>query len=612
MLSQFQKDILKSDDILVNWLFKITDQDGLYYYFSNREIAKYEGTRNVGHSFIGVSYTERERIFENQVLNFNGITLRRNSSEMNMQTPDDLEFELDNSNDVLSATGPEGSIFAGGTVLLTLQLNNTDFYSWRFRIIRADFSQEKTIRIKCKDFLQEMCDQTYPSMLISDLFGQAACRGNESATVPVFIGKGYLPLTPVFFSETETLYLLGPAEFNYTIHKARSPRSFGEKFEFEYFGQITKTGNDGKEYKFVYATVEVGASAFHNALWENGDRLHEMPFQVSRSDTENYTNPADWIEFVLKDMGIPETDIDDFDEIKSIFTNRGLEWNGGYNCKRYIKDIIPELQKSCHSQFICGEKIRLETLTNTVLGDINKTKVFLTGDIFSLDSFNAESQEYAETADSGYVAFAEQNEPPDTLLKTLVSADTGTTNPSSSILDLPFITNSIHAQKLGKLNFQLLLNKVSENNFSGQPECLEYLPNSNIQINENDYGGTYEILVEEMSISDSLEIQMQCIRFSKALDDWDSLEFVEVTPTDISNANAYRVPVVGGSVEYDPTKNVLNNINYTMYNNELIQTNENHVENGGIRIDKTGISIYSADGEKLFEADIAAGTVFVK
>ncbi len=101
MLSQKQKEILQQNNMLVTWLFKITDQDGKFYYFSNRDVAKQEGTRTIGSSLIGSSYTERDRLYENQVLNFNGISLRRNSSEMSMQIADDLEFELDNSNESL-------------------------------------------------------------------------------------------------------------------------------------------------------------------------------------------------------------------------------------------------------------------------------------------------------------------------------------------------------------------------------------------------------------------------------------------------------------------------------------------------------------------------------
>ncbi len=631
MLSIEQLELLKSNFLCVTWLFKITDINEKDYYFSNKDTLTNASPENIGSSPIGYSYTETNREYTNNILNFNGISLRRNSSEVNMQTPDDLEFEIDNSNNVLTVSRsvdtinysqisgsytknvePQGSVLGGGEVELILKLNDIYFYTWRFKIIRADFSQKKTIQVKCKDFLQSIVDKTYPEILVSDLFGENTSRGDQNNTIPVMIGKSYLSLCPVFFSETETLYLLGLAKYNYTIHKARSPRAYGTKFEFQYFGQITKTGIDGIDYKFAYATVESDGTYSDNVLWQNGDRLHEMPFQVSRSDTENITNPADWIRFVLLDIGISETDVDSFYSAQNIFTTRGLEWNGGYSKKYYIKDILADLQRQCQAQLISAEKIKLEVLSTSVIGEINKGIVYRAGNALGDDTFNAQSVEYEEDATCGYVAYQEDGEPPDVLIKALVPCEEEKPNPSGSILNLPFITNSIHAQKTGKLHFQLMLQKTSEINFIGQPENIAFLPNSVLVVNETDYGGTYEIMVDQVKISDKLKISMQCIRFLNKLESWDDLSYDIITPVDFSdNNNSYNIPVVGGKVSYSET-NILNNINYTLFNSESIKSDNDIVTNGGLNISKNGITIYSLSGVKLFEINIVTGATYIK
>lgn len=541
MLSNQQLEILKSDYILVTWLFKITDQNGVDFYFSNKSTSKETTPFNVGSFNVDSFYPKQEREYENNILNFKGISLRRNSTEMGMQIPDDLEFEINNADDVLtvshstftvdsftvdsfypSFTEPEGSRFASGDVELTLELNEITFYIWKFKITRADFSYEKTIQIRCKDFIQTIIDKSYPERLVSDLFGVNTARGDENSAVPVVLGKGYIPLCPVYFSDLEVLYLLGPAEYTYEIFKARSPRAYGPKIEFSNFGQTTKTASDGKNYKFVYATVDPGGVEADNVLWENGDRLQNMPFQFSRSDTVNFTNPADWIDFVLKDMGVSSSDIDSFDSAKNTFSDRGIEWNGGYDQKRPIKEILTELQSQCHAQLISREKISLDVLSNEVVGYINKSVVYRQGgEAFGGDTFRAKSIEYKEDATCGYIALQESEEPIDTLIKELVPCESESENPSGSILSLPFIDSSVIGQKIGALHFQLLLEKTSDISYQGQPENIAFLPNSVLIIAEKDYGGSYKITVDQIRISETIDVSMQCIRFASELKGWD-------------------------------------------------------------------------------------------
>lgn len=102
----------------------------------------------------------------------------------------------------------------------------------------------------------------------------------------------------------------------------------------------------------------------------------------------------------------------------------------------------------------------------------------------------------------------------DVLIKKLVDADGDTDYPSSDIFNCPLINNSIHAQNLGHLRLQRLLLKDSKQSFKHNYSLVALEPVDTITINNADYGGNYDVMVDSSHIKKELQTEFTTYSFT--------------------------------------------------------------------------------------------------
>ena len=601
--------ILQDENITITWKFAVTDKNGNVLHASNQDIIE-PGTKFIASEtkFIAseTKFIATQKTHDFRIVDFSGISLKRNNSEVGIQTADTLNFSIDNSDSAFTA-----SDFITGNVVLQLNLNSPtiselNFYSWKFVIQLANETPSKLIKIKAIDIVQQAIDEDYPrTKLISDIVVPGANRGDLSACVPVPIGKPYIPLTPVYHDGiSSTLYLLGPITVNgaavtYTVYKAKSPKEVGNVEYTEFFNQTTIDG-----YRYFYLTPTNGGPTTANIMFQNGERLYDLPVQFSRSDTAALTNPADAIQFILEDMGL-EIDPVTFASAKTIYTTRTLVWNRAWRYKTPSKNIFAELQNSCASSLRSQETVELIPFDATSLTTISNDNVYLTGNETSEDSFSLRNVQNNSTNDSGYVAAQEADIPQDVLIRVIVPAGGDTTdNPTSDTLNLFAVQDSQDVQKLGIMYFQKKLDKLNELSFVGQPELLSFLPDQIVSIGTDYAESSTKVIVESLNISSDFKLSFKCLQFSHELEGWDDITVSGYTINEDQTETFYS-PICGsGTTSYNEARPI-KNISYEIYNSEVIRTDSAVATNGGVEMSNYGLKAYDTDSLLMFDLDIA-------
>ncbi|MCP4648843.1 MAG: hypothetical protein GY853_02010, partial [PVC group bacterium] len=357
-------------------------------------------------------------------------------------------------------------------------------------------------------------------------------------------------LTPVYHSGiTSTLYLLGPTTVNgsavtYTVYAARSPKEVGKVEYTEFFNQTTIG-----DYRYFYLTPTSGGATTANLLFQNGDRLYDLPVQFSRSDTASLTNPADAIQFILEDMGLTVGSTT-FASAKAIYTTRTLAWNRAWRFKTATKNILAELQNSCASALRSQETVELIPFDATSLETISNDNVFLKGDFTSEDTFSLRNVQNNSTNDSGYVAAQQADIPQDELVKVIVPAGGSTTdNPTSDTLELYAVQDSQDVQKLGIMYFQKKLDKENELSFDGFPELLSYLPDQILTIGTDYDKAVYNLCKKGYSAwldDDILSSTMSPVGGTVELDTSKKVYGTQSFKLTATTSNAYQYFTSGG------------------------------------------------------------------
>ncbi len=131
----------------------------------------------------------------------------------------------------------------------------------------------------------------------------------------------------------------------YAITKVRSPRAWGQKSEYAgpaapyVFNQYTKADVDAvnwRVFQAIIADIDSNGTADAPGFWmTDGGPVLDPLVQFTRSDTDDMTNPADIIAFVLEDMGVPTGNIDD--GVGSSFATAHATFDS------YAKETAPEL-----------------------------------------------------------------------------------------------------------------------------------------------------------------------------------------------------------------------------------------------------------------------------
>jgi len=537
----------------VYWLFRVIDNLGTEYHWSTGTVPAGTGTINVGavEAPGGYSDSEWDTSHTFKITNFSGITLRRSKSESGIHAPNDVNFTILNSSNTLTASN-----FKNGQVRIALVvddgLGKQVVGSWRFRIKSASpYNQQ--IDVVCEDFLQQYLQGTYPNTrLVSDIFPTANDTSNDSICVPEPYGTCYVPLRSIY-TGTSRYYLLGDTTDTYTISEVRSPASMGTKIAWTSpsytFTQSTKPDADLTNWRvFQPIIVDSNSDGVVDAsgIWVSGTTILDMPTKFSKALTLSVTNPADIIRIVLRNMGCLDYDLNlaSFDTAKTTFASWGLTWNFAFWYKENRTTVLSKLLAMCHACLVVGEQLSLQVLSKVsqkTITSVEVTKSQETGP----SSFKYTDAIAEVNSDSAYVAWQQSGESQDTFLKTLVPAKTTKLVVGSETIEFPGVQNTQHIQKLGTLYYQRKLLKEADVSCTLKGTCLALRPDDVITINYADFGGSYDVLIDEVVISADVSINIRAIKFSVALDDWADLNPGAITISTDTTTGTYSVIISG-------------------------------------------------------------------
>jgi hypothetical protein len=361
-------------------------------------------------------------------------------------------------------------------------------------------------------------------------------------------------------------YILGEysADYTFTISECRSPKQWGLKSSQPWqsgsydFNQYTKADPDATDWRVfqpIIADADSDNVADSPGLWAAGGYFYDMPTKFTRSDTASVTDPSDITQRTLWDFGCSQLylNVDSFGAAKTAFASWGLTWNGAFWYKEPRQKVLSRLLNMCHAHLISGDQIGLNVLSKTSRATLTKADIIKAkkkpgqGALsFGKGSFRYQDVSYDYYSDCGYVAYVKSGEPADKLLKILVPAKGSTrTKISGDILELPFIDDSQEAQKLGTLKYQRELLREADVSFQTGPKHADKDPGDVLTVNHADYGGSYDIIIEQMTFEHDGSIEISGYKLSQALDDWADLSPTAVTVYSDDSLN-YWEPVLGG------------------------------------------------------------------
>jgi len=538
----------------IKWAYYIYDSSGVGYSFvSNDDIGEVAWITGILWE-TGTEWDTGDSLSSVVLTDFSGIELRRNMAENTIIAPSDVSFTISNPSNTLIFGD-----FKGGTVLIELWLSDgtsdKKIAGWKFRIKTAK-PDYQNMRIVAEDWIQHYLKGDYPNTRIpNEIFPSNRTYQNKALCVPYPFGTAYVPLRDVFIT-ADGYILLGDTTNTYTISAIRSPRSTGAKSEWDsgtyVFTQSTEADVDAVDWRVFQAIIadsdNDGTVDAHGSWLSPGGPCLDPPVKFTRSDTASTTSPADVIQAVLIDMGVPSTMIDatTFATAKGVYSGWGLTFNGAFWYKQPRQKVLANLLTQCHSCLQIGEKIELHVKVKASQTTITEVDVLRTTQQ-GKGTFSYRDIANQDLTDSGYIAFQESGEAQDEYIKVLESADAAANHISNQIVECPFVQDSQDVRKIGKLHWQRKLLKHAELVFTTKGTKLAIQPDDVVTINAGDYGGNYAVLVDSIKIKHDLSIQFRCSRFETAFDDWGDLAPGALTvATDSTNQTAFWRPVMVG------------------------------------------------------------------
>lgn len=491
-----------------------------------------------------------------------------NGAETGIISISNLNFEIENAGNVLSPSDLEGATvtvrlilgaklamaFAGadGVSFEEDAAEVTDYheiqaFSWTFKVITAAHTGEQSIKLECENWLLSYLRGDYPNTrLHQDEFPDDTDM--DGTCVPEIWGAAYIPVRSVY-SSTKRYYCLGPSGVTYTITEVRAPKDYGSTVyaAASYtFTDATLTGRSTATYNASeFKIVSVGGTAV-NGLFPQGGRFLDALCKYSSSATSSMTNPANVIENILEDFGIPSAKIDDTAKAAcaATYTGWGLAWAGGLWYKQDRTELLSELLIQCNMQIIPRSTLKMRVRDKTSVLTIEEVDMLLEG---ADDNGNGGQNSYKvyprnrqEEKDSLHVAYRPTGEPCDELIKILVPADTTTAKPSSQVLNMPFVHNSQHAQILGTLAAQGLLNVKYDVEWLADPRDLRVEVGDVVTLNNANYGGPVNVRITQRRISKELDLVLHGTVYAVPLKNWADLAPGAITPAVDDSANVVR------------------------------------------------------------------------
>lgn len=627
--------LVASDNKTIRWSIRIFDKNGIGYGYYTDAIGATGWAVDTAWIpgvawFSGISN-------DVVIMDFDGIELRRNSSESGLIAPSEVTFSMSNPENTYTFTD-----FKGGTVFIELFLWNPAYgerkvNSWKFNIKSCEPGYQK-LRFTCEDFLQKYLRGDYPNTRIpEDIFKSDRNYARENICIPVPFGTAYVPLRDVYIEDAVTLtatniacvaaitsnrakitgtglsvfglgnlitisgftisanngsflplkvsateiefdttafvdeiagysvtlsqnqpfFMLGDTTNTYTITKIHAPKEqFGDSewptvSELRplatVFPQSTHADSNSANWRLFQALI---ADDDDDGVNENAGFFVKTPttydpiVQFTRSDTVSITNPADVIAFVQKDMGIPAADIDEavtYVACHATFDGLLLAYNGAFWYKQSREKVLSSLLNQCHSCLDVGDTLQLRVLSKISKATITSADIIRTSGQGE-GSFGYRDLINTDYSDSVYVAWQESGQPQDSFLKVLVACDAAANVIPKDILECPFVQDSQDIQRIGRLFGQRKYGKEATISFQSKSNRLALQPDDVITISGDNYGGTYDVLIDSVKINKDGSINFSCTKFINDFDDWS-----DISPT------ALTIPKDDTSLTWQPT-----------------------------------------------------------
>jgi len=248
---------------------------------------------------------------------------------------------------------------------------------------------------------------------------------------------------------------------------------------------------------------------------------------------------------VVADADDSSADFDDFSLVEA-----GLQYHGAFWYKQPREKVLAQLLTQCHSCLDIGETIKMRVLSKTSKKTITAAEILRPSEQGE-GSFTYRDIVNTDYSDSCYAAWQKSGEPQDQFLKVLVAADLAANVISQDILECPFVQDSKFVQKIVKLHGQRKYLKEAEIGFLAKGTCVALQPDDVITINNANYGGEYDVLIDSMKINKDLSIQFQCSKYTSAFDDWADLTPTALTIPDDDTPYAWKPAISGPTTAKD-------------------------------------------------------------
>lgn len=509
--------------MIVEWLFELENSD-TFYAWSTKDV-EYNGVFYRGiieaDSFSGIS--------ESQSIS-NGI-----------QTPVDTQFRVLLTNSILkdsdylnifeesgddliedSASEFLESEFNNTIATIKLLVNGSLSKSWKFKVKRVEQCYKKAL-FWLESILTGYLEGDFPNTLHPREIWKTELERSDDYIVPYSFGKAYCPLRSIY-DGTKRYYLLGKDSYNYSIDRVSSPKEWpNSSFWDDTYSYPQSTSKGYQVFQAIIADSDGDLEVDANGLWKDGEFFYDMPTRFTCDSVpfnSRGANPADVIEFVLLEMGIDASLIDStgtFTDAKNTYESWGLYWNGGIYNQQSRQSILSSLLAQCNSTIRVTDKIELLPIdSNPTLSTISLNRQDIVKDTYSV------RPSWPSASDGGYIKFpADDTVPQDNLTEALVwsnskqaSAD-DVNNPSSSTLELPFVRDSVLAQKLGIVHFNRKLDVRGNISFTLMPKenYYEFAANKVISIQDDLYGNTADVLINSVTLKEDLTLQIEATKF---------------------------------------------------------------------------------------------------
>ena len=352
-------------------------------------------------------------------------------------------------------------------------------------------------------------------------------------------------------------YLLGEKITNptdYDVDEIQTPRDWDGDHEvwskndytFSYFHD---TGSDSNDYTFAEFIIEDcngDGTPDANIVFKKGKRYLPPGAWYTRSDTITKTSPADILDYILKDWGIPSARIDatTLAAVKATYTTWGLTWNLGLWSKEPRKKLLARLLLMCHTELIVRDKIYFKVHVKASQKTLTKAHILKTRDR-AATTFKYDLNISSDIKDSGYITFQEKAKCLDSLIKVLVTVKGSADNISTDVISANYIQDSQNAQRVGILALQRKYLALAKTIYGTKGTCLALECDDVITINHADYGGSYAVLIDRITINKGGSLDIEATRFSEVLDDWDDLLPPAIEIIQSPDSDGYKVVISG-------------------------------------------------------------------